>query len=213
MSTLGKSLQGQSGFSLIELLVVIAIISVVASLALMQRGSANEQFQRQNAARELKVAFERARFDSVKRRAIAPINVGDPDLRAYVEIFPTSFVLRTDSNQDGILDTADDQSYPFPTGIVATGYDFSIGVGESRKVMFNQRGEASMTSDNPQFMICNGTCPTAPGTSDVSNTVLVTPTGTVNILGGGVPIEDFANVTGQDPISNSSGIRPDVVIP
>ena len=60
---------GQAGISLVELLVVIVIIAIVASVALMRRGSANEQFQRQNASRELKTAFERARFDSVKRRA------------------------------------------------------------------------------------------------------------------------------------------------
>ena len=63
-STFGE----QSGLSLIELLVVMVIITIVASIALMQRGSANEQLKRQNAATQLKNAFERARFDSVKRR-------------------------------------------------------------------------------------------------------------------------------------------------
>src|SRR5690606_12428047 len=75
-----------AGFSFVELMVVIVIIVIVATLALMQRGSANEQFQRQNVARELKVALERARFDSVKRRALPP---------AKVEVRPDRFILTT----------------------------------------------------------------------------------------------------------------------
>ena len=64
-----KSNSHQSGVTLVELLVVIVVISILAGFALLQRGNANEQLRRQNAAQQLKVAFERARFDSVKRRA------------------------------------------------------------------------------------------------------------------------------------------------
>ena len=110
----------QEGWSLVELLVVIVIISVVASLALMQRGNANEQFKRQNVARELKVAY-------------------------------------------------------------------------------------------PEFMVCNGaSCPTAPGDAASNNTVLVTATGTVNILGGGVAIPTFTDPpVGNPPVV----IRQEVVLP
>ena len=69
MARLSYTTQGQDGTTLVEALVVILIISIVAAMAIMNRGSADEQFKRQNLARELKVAFERARFDSVKRRA------------------------------------------------------------------------------------------------------------------------------------------------
>jgi prepilin-type N-terminal cleavage/methylation domain len=48
--------KSQRGVTLIELLVVIVIIAVVSAFALMQRGKSNEQFQRQNIARQLKVA-------------------------------------------------------------------------------------------------------------------------------------------------------------
>ncbi|HEY2867651.1 MAG TPA: prepilin-type N-terminal cleavage/methylation domain-containing protein, partial [Pyrinomonadaceae bacterium] len=60
--------RNQSGVSYVELLVVIAIIAVVATLALMSFGSSREKLKLQNAANGLKIAFERARFDSVKRR-------------------------------------------------------------------------------------------------------------------------------------------------
>ena len=52
----------EAGFSLVEMIVVLVIIGIISTFAFMQRGSANEQFKRQNVARELKVAFERARF-------------------------------------------------------------------------------------------------------------------------------------------------------
>jgi prepilin-type N-terminal cleavage/methylation domain-containing protein len=44
----------QSGVSLVELLVVMIIIALVASIAFMSRGSANEIFQRQNGSYQLK---------------------------------------------------------------------------------------------------------------------------------------------------------------
>jgi hypothetical protein len=65
--------------------VVISIIAIVAAIALMQRGNSNEQFKRQNITWGLKNAFERARFDSVKRR---PENTGT-DLYAFVKVANT----------------------------------------------------------------------------------------------------------------------------
>ncbi len=199
-----------AGWTLVELMVVTVVITIVASLAFMQRGTTNEQFQRQNAARELKVAFERARFDSVKRRATAPVGF-EPDLRAYVIVTSNSFTLRTDNNQNGVLDAADDLTYTFPAGVIAEGYGFSLG--GSFQVFFNQRGESSVASDNPQFMICNVACPSPPGAPAVSNTVLVTPTGTVNLLGGGVSIPTFLNPTGQTTVGTSEGIKSEAVLP
>src|SRR4051812_47613630 len=92
----------QSGVTFIELMVVIVIIAIVAAIALMQRGSADEQFKRQNVARNLKTAFERARFDSVKRRADSSSIPAVP--LAAVQIEATRFTLATDANQDGVID-------------------------------------------------------------------------------------------------------------
>lgn len=199
--------RGQSGVSLVELLVVIVVILIVASIAFMQRGSANEQFQRQNAARELKTAFERARFDSVKRRADG--TMASPF--AYVEVRNNAFTLRTYKTDVNGLATANDQAYPFPAGVAAEGFNFTIGA--SKTVQFNRRGEAIVVGGgNPQYMVCNGTCPAAPGNVSATNTVLVTPTGTVNLLGGGVAIPSFLNPTGQEPVGDSEGIRDEAVL-
>jgi Tfp pilus assembly protein FimT len=201
--------RGESGVSLVELLVVCVVIAIVAALAFMQRGTADAQFQRQNAARELKVAFERARFDSVKRRAdgssAAPL--------AYVEVRTTSFTLRTFNVDANAAAVAVDRVYPFPAGVVASGYNFSLG--SSKQVQFDFRGQAAVVGGGePQFMICNGaTCPSAPGNNGETNTVLVTPTGTVNLLPGGIAIPSFNNPTIDPGVAAGDGIKDIVVIP
>jgi prepilin-type N-terminal cleavage/methylation domain-containing protein len=177
-----------AGFSFVELMVVIVIIVIVATLALMQRGSANEQFQRQNVARELKVALERARFDSVKRRT-------NCDQRARVVTTTNSFTLVTDKNQDGdVSDAGDSVVTNLPAGIV---------IDVSTTINFNMRGEA--TSPTSQVIrVCNISCnsPTAAN----SDLLIVTPTGTVNLLSGNESPPTFG-VPGGTAVSSTTGIN------
>lgn len=198
MLPVSPKLSSQSGISVVETLVVCVVIAIVASLALMQRGSANEQFQRQNASRELKVAFERARFDSVKRRALDT----SPDYRAYVQVQAGGFVLRTFN--DAI---AEDKNYGVPVGITIEANTGSL----DRTVYFNQRGEAQATGGAEKvFLVCNGPCNTA--AANEKDVVLVTPTGTVNLLiGGTVPTPFPAPVVTS--VSNTDAIDPYVVMP
>ena len=202
MNNVPTKLDSQAGVSLVELLVVTAIIAVVASIAFLQQGSANAQFQRQNASRELKVAFERARFDSVKRRVDGTIPY------AAVIVDETQFTLVTDSNSDGdVLDPADQVVVVFAPNIrlaARTGLNLPLTVN------FNRRGEPSVSS--PEFVICNGTCDFSNDTPSNADILLVTPTGTVNLLPGGSPIPSFT-APSQTSISNSSGIEPLVRLP
>ena len=193
----------EAGFSFVELMVVIVIIVIVATLALMQRGSANEQFQRQNVARELKVALERARFDSVKRRAV----VGSPDLRAYVRVTSTGFELRTYKEQSGVWNLADDATY-----LAANGISIQPASGNlPQTIFFNQRGESfPATGDNRTFYICNGTCPD--DASSFRDVLLVTPTGTVNLITGGEEPEELSGPT-VTTVPSTDAINPYVVIP
>lgn len=195
----------QAGVSLVELLVVIMVIAVVASLALMSRGSANEQFQRQNASRELKVAFERARFDSVKRRAVG----GSAAPKAVVIVEPTQFTLRTFATNSS---SASDQVVSLPAGIQIARVDGTTLT--TFDVAFDMRGETPQ-SPPPQFLVCNGACP-ATLTSSTGSTVdivLVTPTGTVTLLPGiAGNIPNYLSPT-HSSVSTSSGINPDLQIP
>jgi prepilin-type N-terminal cleavage/methylation domain-containing protein len=196
------NLDGQRGVSYVELLIVIVIIAIVVSLALMQRGSANEQFQRQNIARQLKVAFERARFDSVKRRS-----VGGSAPQAYVTVTPASFTLRTYNTDVNGAAVASDQVTSLPSGIVIGHYDGSALV--SHEVDFNMRGETP-SSPAPQFFVCNNSC-SSPSNA-TANIVLVTPTGTVNLLPGGSTIPTFTSPTITN-VSGGAGINPVIVAP
>ncbi len=185
-----------AGFSLVELLVVIGIICVLSAIAVMQLTTSNQRFIRQNAARELKAAFERARFDSVKRR---PTSIG---AFAKVALTQSSFTLTADTNLNGTLEAADDLLRDLSgTSVVMAG---SGGTALPTTVYFNQRGEAvnsSGASISPVFLVCGGSC-SAP-TSANANIVLVTPTGTVNLLPGDAAIPSFPtpNVTSV-PVSS-----------
>jgi len=184
MITNDNNRTNESGVSYVELLVVIIIIVVVCALAFMKRGSANEQFQRQNVARELKVALERARFDSVKRRA------DTSGTQAKVLVDAGVYTLTTDINLNGTLESSDDIVRTISSqNIVIAG---SGGTTVPVTVRFNQRGEpvdSSGVSISPTFLVCNVSC-SSPTIAN-SNIVVLTPTGTVNLLVGGSTIPTF----------------------
>src|SRR5689334_13162247 len=90
--------QSQRGVSLVEILVVLVIVGVLVTLAIAQFGRSKENIDRQTLAKEFKVALERSRFDSVKRR---PATCDD---MSRVEILSaTSFRYITDLDQNGTL--------------------------------------------------------------------------------------------------------------
>lgn len=193
---------GQAGISLVELLVVIVIIGIVASLALMQRGSANEQFQRQNASRELKTAFERARFDSVKRRA----DGGSVPL-AYVFVEANQFTLFTDVNQDGDLaDTGDAVTTPLPPNISIAP---RAGLSLPLTISFNRRGEPGVS--DLRMVVCNGTCDFDTDTTANANVLHVTATGTVEMLPGNSNVVAFATPP-VTSVPGSTSIRSETYI-
>jgi len=195
----------QNGVTVVELLVVIIIIAIVATLALMQRGSANSQFQRQNVARELKVALERARFDSVKRRAATSAT------QAKVLVNTGGYTLTTDINLNGTLESSDDVAKTVSgQNIVIAG---SGGTTLPITVMFNQRGEAvdsSGVSISPVFLVCNASCSSP--TNATSNLVIVTPTGTVNLLAGGSTVPAF-NAPPVTNVAVGTGVSNMVSVP
>lgn len=182
-------IKGQSGFSMVELIIVIIIISIVASLAFMNMGTANVHFKRQNVARELKVSFERARFDSVKRHAE---NLGP----ATIDVATSSYTLNTYTN--GVLET---QTTNLPAGITIVGFDTAT---VPANVSFDKRGEVTTTGSlQPNFRICSADC-----SAQNSNILLVTPTGTVNLLGGDatLPAFDLPPVTTVPPTTGINNL-------
>ncbi len=205
-----KNFEGQSGVTITELIIVILLITIVSAIALMQFGSSKEQFRRQNVSHELKVAFERARFDSVKRRALTP-NL------AKVTVSGTSVTTSTDANGNNTIETADDSVNNFSGQNVTITYTTGNSMTFPVTVTFDKRGEviakdAGDVTVNPIFLVCNGTCTSASATNSNSNIVLVTPTGTVNLLSGTSSIPTFA-APPVTSISPNTGIKDDVRLP
>lgn len=65
----------ERGASLVQLLTVLAIISVLAGVAVRNFSAAGRDMQRENALRKMTVNLEKARADSVRRRATQPYNM------------------------------------------------------------------------------------------------------------------------------------------
>ncbi len=198
----------QAGVTVTELIVVMVVISVLAAFGLMQLGGADDQLKRQNAAQDLKSALERARFDSVKRRA------DTAGIQAKVVVDTTSITLSVDKNQDGVIDALDEQVTSIAGLNVVIAAD--VGVTLPVTVSYNQRGEAAAVDTVgtvvPIFWICNVTC-SSPTVAN-SNILLVTPTGTVNLLPGGSSIPTYSppvgitNVAPGNSINNSAAVTP-----
>jgi prepilin-type N-terminal cleavage/methylation domain-containing protein len=180
-----QSKHHENGATLVELIVVMVIVAIIAGIAVTQRGPANAQFQRQNVATQLKNAFERARFDSVKRRAQA-----SPDVRATVQVNASSYTLTTykvDSTGTATADTL--TTGTSPQNVVIAGIE---SVTLPFTLYYNQRGEAvdvNGTSISPAFYVCSVSC-SSPSNSN-ANLLIVTPTGTVNMLSGGSRVPTF----------------------
>lgn len=183
-----KKLNPQSGVSIIEVLIVVVVLAILTTLAIMQLGRSKIDFQRQRIAREFKVYLERARFDSVKRRAAV-----SSDMSRVILNSATSFTVVADFNQNGTLLNAD--------GNVETGdrrvIDFTdrseaqIVVSNTLNypvtILYNQRGHITATDGlnntiNPVFTICSNNCS---GTSQETTVISISTTGTVAVLKSG----------------------------
>ena len=180
-----KELRSQAGFSLIELFIVLVIIGVVTTLSLMQFGNSKTDFARQRIVSEFKINLERARFDSVKRRA------ADPAQRARVRLNgPASFSVAVDFDSDGTLLPAETRQVDFDASSGAQIRVSNIALSQYPvTISFNQRGHVTTTDVGgapviPLFTICSDCTGATPDITVLS----VSTSGTVAILrNGGAP--------------------------
>lgn len=199
-----KKLNPQSGISLIEVLIVVVVIAILTTVSIMQLGRSKVDLQRQRIAREFKVYLERARFDSVKRRAAVSSEMSRVILNSA-----TSFTVVTDFNQNGTILNSD--------GTVETGdrrvIDFTdrseaqIVVSNTLNypvtILYNQRGHITATDGlnnpvNPVFTICSNNCSED---SPEATVISVSTTGTVAVLKSG---DTPGVLPTPSPISNAT---------
>jgi Tfp pilus assembly protein FimT len=188
----------ESGISLVEILIVIVICAILVTFAVARFSNAKTSLQRQNVARELKVSFERARFDSVKRRAL---ETDSPDKRAKVKVDATNFEISIDRNLSGTIDTSDTRQVNFGSNgdIRIVSSTLSLPV----TVRFDYRGQIVATDSTgatvtPKFIICNN-CTAATATAQNATIVSISSTGTIVMTAFGDSEPTFQNPS----VSNS----------
>jgi prepilin-type N-terminal cleavage/methylation domain-containing protein len=187
-----KSNESQSGFSLVEMLISLTMLVILSNLAVLQFRSSKTDFERQNITHEFKVYLERARFDSVKRRAVT-----DNEKSRIILNSSSSFTAaldfdgngRIDSNNDGTPDASDTRQVDF-TQRSQTQILVSDTLNYPVTVRFDQRGHITAKDSggndvDPVFTICSKNCTgTTQNNSDLS-VLSVSTSGTVAILRGG----------------------------
>lgn len=193
-----RNFVSQRGYSLIEIMIVLVISAILATFAIARFGNAGTNFKRQNISRELKINLERARFDSVKRRAeVVTTATGTTDSRAEITLVnATSFTVKTDLNQNGTLDASDTRTIDF-TGqsnvkIVGDALVFPITIKFDRYGRIEAKNGAAPPQDiTPIFTICTDNCTAADATAANGDVIYVSPSGTVAMLNGGESKPNF----------------------
>ena len=182
----------ESGISIIEVVIVLVIVAVLVTFAIASFRSAGGNLDRQNIAREFKVSLERARFDSVKRRASVCTDMSG------VTIDANGFTLMTDMDNDGTLTGNEIRELN-----LAGRTDVTIvpnGITLPLTIRFDQRGQAFLndcdpdsvpTATIPLLFFCNGNCTPDTANGENSNVIFVSPAGTVAMLYGGETMPTF----------------------
>jgi len=205
----------EDGFTLVEVLIVVVIIMVVSLIPLLSIQSSKTVYERQNFARELKSALERARFDSVKRRA------SDSGIQARVIIRENGFDLVTFAKPAGVSASSTEMGEVTSSkeieeqGTVFSHPSSDIGTAFPVTISFTERGEAIAVDaggnvlSSPAVIICAGACSSFDRSN--SNILAVSRTGTVNLLPGDMAIPTFA-APQTTSVSQGSGINRLLVV-
>lgn len=122
--------RSERGFSLIQILIVMSIIAVISTFALMGFAAARAGQRRVNSVRMLSSYLEKARVDSVRRRADG---TADNPLASVTIVNATSYSVSLDFDSNG---TPDARTFTLETGVAFKAAD----IGEV--ISFDWRGRA-----------------------------------------------------------------------
>jgi prepilin-type N-terminal cleavage/methylation domain-containing protein len=180
ISESGSTARSNKGFSLLELFIVMTMITIVTTFALTRFAQAQQGMRRANSARELIAYLERARLDSIRRRAIVPADMARVTVNSA-----SSYTVLMDANGDGVLDPARTINIPAGQGAFTGSLP--------KLIMFNWRGRTVDNANNPSQAL----------------PVLLTNsygTSTINVSGAGSATVDKTITV--SPVVNSGAAAP-----
>lgn len=194
------------------MLIVLVIFGIITTFAILALGSSSAIIERQTIAKEFKVALERARFDSVKRRP-----TGCADMSRVEITSATSFTYLTDTNRNGTLEPGSESQ------LVEFGDRSDVAIVFDPEptypviIRFDQRGNTTsgacgseVTAKTPTIF-CQLPCTAATANESNSNGVYVSPTGTVAFLIGGEALPTFSPPTVTN-VATNSGINDELAV-
>ena len=188
MKTSQQSRKSEAGFSVIQILIVVVITTLIASFAIIRIGQARRVMNLDESARTLTGYLEKARIDSIRRRAQTTAQMA-----RVAAINSTTYSVTMDFDGRGVITT---RNISLPTGITLTiPNDPDTGLPSPPSASFDWRGDSP---GGESFVFSYGT---------TQSTIFVTDSGDVT-LGSNISIP-LPTVT---PVPPTSGISSDTVI-
>ena len=146
-------IEGERGFSVVQLLIVFAIMATVTTMAVIGISGSREYARLQNSAQLLGTYLEKARIDSIRRRA-----QDAAQMASVTAISESTYRVFLDFSGDGTLNTDDLDTNP-DRRVVALESNVTFATASvGLSVSFNWRGR---TADDVTLTLSNGNADTS----------------------------------------------------
>lgn len=198
--------RSEFGASIMEVMIVMVVAAIMTTAAVSMFGRSRDIYNRQNAARQFKNMLERARFDSVKRRAATPAQMAK-----IIILSANSYSYTLDLNQNGIIDDPNETvtvNTSLLSDLVISGNSLVFPI----TISFDERGTITAVNGSSSeimalFYFCNGTCTPSTATASNADMIYVSPSGTVAMMSGGdaVPFFTAPSVTA---VNSNTTVNP-----
>lgn len=155
-----RTTTGQRGFSMLELLIVLAIVIVGATLASMQAARAQRTFRLASAEREFTSYVQKARVDSLRRRARSAaeqasvsVSAAQPDRYTVTMDFGRGFQTRVVRLPHGVtFNTTNNINISFDwRGRATNDINLAMTNGESTTPMMRVRRSGDVMNTNQSY--------------------------------------------------------------